>query len=597
MDTEGRKVIRVNDIQLLRTGQFVHVVAVDVSSNAILRRVGLAKVGERLAKSRQHPKPHLIDWKDVDLEQTDQSSVRLTVPSTKLELLHPADIADLVHELSPEERAAVLDALGGDLAADTFEELHSSFQASLLLEMPDEKAAELLANMSPDDAADLLADLPDDRRRHFIAMMKKEDAEDMRELLSYPEHSAGGIMTPDFAWVRLEATAAEALESLRAQSRGRGDRVLHLRAGQLRAPARRHLAARPAAGHAARTQGARLHDRAPCGGAHRRLRRGGHASSSPSTTCWPCPWWTSRTSSTASSPSTTPSTSCFRSPGRSACRGSSIEEASMAQSPRHVGRQLAGRIGRGRLMLMLAIIGPGLIAAASDNDAGGVTTWSVIGSRYGYSLLWLLLLITPILGVTQEMGARMGAVTGKGLAALIREKFSLRITALAMLALLVANFGTTLAEFSGVAAAFSLAHIPAWLAVPPVAFAVWFLVTRGSYRKVERVFLVLTAIYIAYFVAGFLAQSGLGPGAARHRGAACHGQQPLAAHRDRRHRHHHHALGPVLHPGLRGGQAHRHHGTTSTRSGRCSAAPCSRTWWTCSSCSPARRRSTSTTSS
>jgi magnesium transporter len=218
VDTEGRKVIRVNDIQLLRTGQFVHVVAVDVSSNAILRRVGLAKVGERLAKGRQHPKPHLIDWKDVDLEQTDQSSVRLTVPSTKLELLHPADIADLVHELSPEERAAVLDALGGDLAADTFEELHSSFQASLLLEMPEEKAAELLANMAPDDAADLLADLPDDRRRHFIAMMKKEDAEDMRELLSYPEHSAGGIMTPDFAWVRLDATAAEALESLRTQA-------------------------------------------------------------------------------------------------------------------------------------------------------------------------------------------------------------------------------------------------------------------------------------------------------------------------------------------------------------------------------------------
>jgi magnesium transporter len=218
VDTEGRKVIRVNDIQLLRAGQVVHVAAVDVSSNAILRRVGLAKVGERLAKGRQKPKPHLIDWKDVDIEQPDQSSVRLTVPRTKLELLHPADIADLVHELSPEERAAVLDALEDELAADTFEELHSSFQASLLLDMPDDKASELLNNMSPDDAADLLADLPDDRRQHFIAMMEKEDAEDIRELLSYPEHSAGGIMTPDYAWVRLEATAAEALESLREQA-------------------------------------------------------------------------------------------------------------------------------------------------------------------------------------------------------------------------------------------------------------------------------------------------------------------------------------------------------------------------------------------
>jgi len=217
VDTEGRKVIRVNDIQLLRTGADVHVAGVDVSSNAILRRVGLAKVGERLAKNRQNPKPHLIDWKDVDVEQTDESSVRLAVPRTKLELLHPADIADLVHELSPEERAAVLDALEDDLAADTFEELHSSYQASLLLDLRDDKASELLANMSPDDAADLLADLPDDRRQHFIAMMEKDDAEDLRELLSYPEHSAGGIMTTDYAWARLDDTAAEATDRLREQ--------------------------------------------------------------------------------------------------------------------------------------------------------------------------------------------------------------------------------------------------------------------------------------------------------------------------------------------------------------------------------------------
>ena len=182
----------------------------------------------------------------------------------------------------------------------------------------------------------------------------------------------------------------------------------------------------------------------------------------------------------------------------------------MAQSPRSVGRGVLGRIGRSRLMIILALLGPGLISAASDNDAGGVTTWSVIGARYGYSMLWLLLLITPILAVTQEMGARMGAVTGKGLAALIREKFSLKMTAFAMIALLIANFGTTVAEFSGVAAAFSLAHIPAWLAVPPIAIGVWLLVTRGNYRKVERVFLVLTAIYVAYFIAGFLAKPSWG---------------------------------------------------------------------------------------
>ena len=182
----------------------------------------------------------------------------------------------------------------------------------------------------------------------------------------------------------------------------------------------------------------------------------------------------------------------------------------MAQSDRGVGSRLAGRVGRSKLLIFFAILGPGLISAAADNDAGGITTWSVIGARYGYSMLWLLLLITPILAVTQEMGARMGAVTGKGLAALIREKFSLKVTAFAMLALLVANFGTTTAEFSGVAAAFSLAHVPSWAAVPPVAFGVWLLVTRGNYRKVERVFLALTAVYVAYFVAGFLAKPDWG---------------------------------------------------------------------------------------
>jgi len=182
----------------------------------------------------------------------------------------------------------------------------------------------------------------------------------------------------------------------------------------------------------------------------------------------------------------------------------------MAQGGRSVGSRLAGRVGRSRFLIFFAILGPGLISAASDNDAGGITTWSVIGARYGYSMLWLLLLITPILAVTQEMGARMGAVTGKGLAALIREKFSLKVTAFAMLALLIANFGTTTAEFSGVAAAFSLAHVPPWAAVPPIAFGVWLLVTRGSYRRVERVFLALTAVYVAYFIAGFLAKPDWG---------------------------------------------------------------------------------------
>jgi Mn2+/Fe2+ NRAMP family transporter len=155
-------------------------------------------------------------------------------------------------------------------------------------------------------------------------------------------------------------------------------------------------------------------------------------------------------------------------------------------------------------MLFLAAMGPGIIAANADNDAGAITTWSVIGSRYGYAMTWLLVVITPILFMAQEMNARIGIVTGKGLAALIRERFSLKVTAFAMLATMVANFGTTLSEFSGVSAASQLLHVPSWIGVPSVALGVWFLITRGNYRKVERVFLALGAIYFTWIAAGVM---------------------------------------------------------------------------------------------
>ena len=214
VDTEGRKVIRVNDIQLTRAGAYLRVVAVDVSSGAILRRVGLSRVSNRLSKN---PRPRFIDWSNVDLQSSDAEAVRLTVPRTKLSLLHPADIAELAHELTPEERAAVFEELEDEVAADALEEMHPSFQASLLLEMPDDKAAELLSNVSPDDAADLLADLPKRRANRFLSLMDKEDAAEIRELLSYPEDSAGGVMTTEFAHVPPEVTAAEAIERLREQ--------------------------------------------------------------------------------------------------------------------------------------------------------------------------------------------------------------------------------------------------------------------------------------------------------------------------------------------------------------------------------------------
>ncbi len=217
IDRDGRKVIRVNDIELTRSGPHLLVAAVDVSSGAILRRVGLAKVGDRLSKKSR---PHLIDWRNVDLGESGPAAIRLTVPRGDLSLLHPADIAEITHELSPEERAALLETLGDEVAADAVQEMHPSYQASLIGDLPDERAAELLGNMSPDDAADLLADLPDERRATLLALLKQEAREDISELLTYPERSAGGIMTTDFASVPPETTAGEAIAMLRAQEPG-----------------------------------------------------------------------------------------------------------------------------------------------------------------------------------------------------------------------------------------------------------------------------------------------------------------------------------------------------------------------------------------
>jgi len=214
VDTEGRKLIRVNDIQLTRSGTYLRVVAVDISSGAILRRIGLAKVSARLSKN---PKPRLIDWRHVDPRASESGSVRLTVPRHDLSLLHPADIAELAHELSPEERVAVLDALEDDVAADAVEEMHPAFQASLVNDMDDAKASELLSNMSPDDAADLLADLPPERAQRLLSLMDKAEAADVRELLTYPEHSAGGIMTTAVTQVPPDVTAEEAIDLLRQQ--------------------------------------------------------------------------------------------------------------------------------------------------------------------------------------------------------------------------------------------------------------------------------------------------------------------------------------------------------------------------------------------
>ena len=165
---------------------------------------------------------------------------------------------------------------------------------------------------------------------------------------------------------------------------------------------------------------------------------------------------------------------------------------------------------RPRLFLYLAILGPGVITANAGNDAGGIATFASVGADHGYKLIWLLIPLTISLGIVQEMCARMGAVTGKGLADLIRERFGVRWTALVMLALLIANGGVTVSEFVGIAASMELFGIARYISVPIASLAIWWLVVKGSYQRVERVFLVMSLVFLGYVVSAFLAHPAWG---------------------------------------------------------------------------------------
>jgi NRAMP (natural resistance-associated macrophage protein)-like metal ion transporter len=177
------------------------------------------------------------------------------------------------------------------------------------------------------------------------------------------------------------------------------------------------------------------------------------------------------------------------------------EEAQpLTRSPR-AGRSLRWK----QVVLFLGVIGPGIITANVDNDAGGITTYTLAGAQFGTRMLWTLIPITIALIVVQEMAARMGAVTGKGLADLIRESFGVKLTFYLMLALLAANYGNTVSEFAGVAASMELFGVPKWISVPVAAIAIWLLVVRGTYRLVERIFLVACVFYFVYPVSAFLA--------------------------------------------------------------------------------------------
>jgi len=192
-----------------------------------------------------------------------------------------------------------------------------------------------------------------------------------------------------------------------------------------------------------------------------------------------------------------------------------LQMAEQGAAVRAAGRRLMRRGAQGvrrtvarrkRLLAYIAILGPGMITANAGNDAGGIATFASVGADFGYSLLWVLIPITISLGIVQEMCARMGAVTGKGLADLIRERFGVRWTALIMLALLIANAGVTVSEFVGIAAASELFGASHYISVPLSAILIWFLIVKGSYKKVERVFLLMSLVFLGYIVSAFLSR-------------------------------------------------------------------------------------------
>ncbi len=216
VDTDGRRVVRVNDLQLQNQDGRLLLVGVDIGIRGMLRRLGMERAGRRLTHlvGRDFPQ-RLISWDAVDPVHSDERSVRLRISHQKLSKMHPADIAEIVGQLGGRDRAAIFASLDDETAADVVEESSEEVQAQILSRLDDERAADILEAMSPDEAADLLGDLPEERREQLIAKMEADEAEDVEELLGYEDDTAGGLMTTEFVAVPVTLTAQQTIERLR----------------------------------------------------------------------------------------------------------------------------------------------------------------------------------------------------------------------------------------------------------------------------------------------------------------------------------------------------------------------------------------------
>jgi magnesium transporter len=215
IDTNGLRVVRVNDLEYIRADDATYLTNVDVSSAGLLRRLGMTAFANRIARRSEPTGPTgFISWENVELISIDQP-LRLKVPGERLSELHPADLAEILSDLSRQDGTKLLESLDDEALADALEEVELDFQASLVEEISDERLADVLEEMEPDAAADLLAELPDERSQELLKLMDQEEAEDVIRLLAYPEDSAGGIMTTDFFAVLADMTADQVIDQVR----------------------------------------------------------------------------------------------------------------------------------------------------------------------------------------------------------------------------------------------------------------------------------------------------------------------------------------------------------------------------------------------
>ncbi len=227
IDVNGIRVVRVNDLELTNVNGDIYVSNVDIGASGIIRRLGLNKLLHMFESRRWiSRRTGFISWDDVELLASDQP-MRLKVPGEKLADLHPADLAEIISDLSRAESSKILETLDVKVVADTLEEVEPDFQVSLIEQMPDERIADVLEEMAPDEAADLLAELTDERGEELLNLMETAEAEDVRRLLKYPDESAGGIMTTEYATVRSHMTVTQVLDFLR-QTSGEAETIYYL---------------------------------------------------------------------------------------------------------------------------------------------------------------------------------------------------------------------------------------------------------------------------------------------------------------------------------------------------------------------------------